>query len=47
MVGAFRILQVWNECRGPGDLGLESVVKGLQGMRVTTSWGVEWSYVLW
>lgn len=41
MVGAFRILQDWNEGRGPGDLGLESVVKGLQEMRVRTSWGAE------
>lgn len=41
MVGAFRIPQDWNESRGPGDLGLESVVKGLQEMRVRTSWGAE------
>lgn len=41
MAGAFRILQDWNEGRGPGDLGLESVIKGLQEMRVRTSWGAE------
>lgn len=46
MAGAFRIPQVWNVDREDQDLwGLESVIKGLQGMRVKMSRDTEWSWV--